>query len=167
MGCPYTFETMLANYPRKADYPSRTELYTYLGWSKIKPMMESKEWENTCAIRVSVCLIRCGMTFNTPPIGAMVQNSCPDKKLRGQAVILGFKRMAEILKAKWGDPEVVKPVSVATMNDKKGMVVFWKLNGGYPGHIDLLRDTKAGEEFEGEYGSAAYEAESGWYWAGA
>jgi hypothetical protein len=142
MGCPYTFATMWANHPKSSDFADRSTLYPYLGWGNDRTIMTSRDWENTCAIRMSVGLIRCGTSLEVPPIGARVQATCPDARLRGKAVVLGFDRLANLLKTRWGAPTVYRNVSEADLNNKKGVIAYFVLPGsGYPGHIDLIRDT--------------------------
>lgn len=173
MACPYDFGTLWTNYPNTTEYTSRDTLYPYLGWGKDAAMMTSKDWENTCAIRLSVCLIRCGMAFAEAPIGALVGHGCADKRLRGKAVVIGFDRLAKMLKKRWGDPKVLPNVTEQDLNNQKGVVAFYGLPSGYRGHIDIIRDTAMPWTFQGSSGdSTSYEFGSGsyfgsreaWFW---
>ncbi len=173
MGCPYSFGDLWANHAKKSDFASRAELYPYLGWGGDKSMMTSDDWANTCAVRMSICLTRCGMSLESPPIGARVQQSCPDRRLRGKAIVLGFDRLAKILKKRWGAPTVLPNLQQSDLNNMKGVIAFFGLPGGYPGHIDLIRDSAmpwsllifSGDSTSYESGTGSYfGSRESWFW---
>ena len=50
------FELMWNSYPKE----ERTELFTSIGWSDV---VYNPNYQNTCSVRMSICLIRCGIRF--------------------------------------------------------------------------------------------------------
>lgn len=53
-----TFKQLSANYPDKEEFTHDT-LFDEIGWQDLKP---NKSFTNTCAIRMSYCLIRAGIS---------------------------------------------------------------------------------------------------------
>lgn len=125
MAVPYSFTTLLSNFPTD----SREDLYREMGWDSI---IDNPNYENTCAIRVSICLLRCGMSLGG---GELKIWKGP---LQGKRVKIRFDDLAEFLKGEWGEPKVFEPGSRGTLHGQQGVITFWELPSGYGGHIDLL-----------------------------
>jgi hypothetical protein len=62
MSCPFTFAELKTNYPAE---PDRAKFFKEMGWDSL---ISDPNYENTCALRVSVCLVRLGITFPTGEI---------------------------------------------------------------------------------------------------
>ena len=161
--------------PKRSDFNARDELYPDLGWGSNTTIRTSAEWANTCAIRRSVHLVRCGLSLDTPPIGARIPSSCPDQWLRGKAVVPGFDRLARILKDRWGNPTVSPNLKQSDLNHQKGVIAVFGLPNGYPGPIDLIRDTAppwsmlwgltSGDSPESESGTGDdFGSRASWFW---
>jgi len=131
MDCPYTFTQMYANYPQS----ERGLLFKHLGW---KDLIDNQAYANTCAIRMSVCLIRCGLTF---PKGDLLISNPKDKLLDGKRVMIRFSELSDYLLKAWGPPERYHPIREADVAGRQGVIVYYTLPGGYPGHIDVVKVT--------------------------
>ena len=164
MSCPYSFEQLWLHYPH--PHPeTRAVLYRALGWESL---INDPDYENTCAIRMSVCLLRCGLTL---PRGELTIWKGP---LKNRKVMIRYDVLAKYLKLTWGDPEEIEPVEDEAFRGKKGVVVFFGLPGGYRGHIDLIKDEtkpitflwmRLGEERRMVCGSGCYPGSvSAWFW---
>lgn len=163
MSVTVPFASMWAKYP-KPDRESRADLFRSLGWDDL---IDNKAYDNTCAIRMSVCLLRCG--FSIPHGDLTILKGM----LKGKRVKIRFDKLAVHLKAKWGKPEVIQnPTEELLRARGNGVVVFFKLSGGYPGHIDLLQVTRSSYRFlwwtwtsvSSQCGSHCYDCAECWYW---
>jgi hypothetical protein len=67
-----SFNVLRNNYPRKQDI-ERPALFKEIGWDDL---IDNDAYENTCAIRVSMALIKCGVTI---PEGRMAIKNGPHK----------------------------------------------------------------------------------------
>lgn len=123
--CPYKFSELNKNYPRTEREP----LYQELGWSSIA---NNEAYANTCAIRMSICLLRSGMLLQG---GELTIWKGP---LARRSVKIRFDQLALYLEKQWGAPEKFSLADYRKgIAGKRGVIVFWELPGGYPGHIDI------------------------------
>jgi len=165
MAIPIPFSTLWANYPDPRRTP-RDALYRSLGWDDL---IDDPNYHNTCAIRMSVCLLRSGHNI---PTGELKIWKGP---LKGKRVKIRYDGMAKHLKAIWGDPEIlVRPTKQDLEAKGDGVIAFFGLPGGYPGHIDLFDVTKTDfqllfwrwSQTSSACGSGCYfGSREVWYWA--
>ena len=130
MVCPYTFETLKTNFPDEG----RAAFFKKMGWDDL---IDNPSYDNTCAMRVSTCLIRCGMTF---PSGQIKILKGPHK---GNRVEIKWKNLEETLTSEWGEKIKIEPPTQEACKPYQGVILFETLppdeNGNrYPGHIDVL-----------------------------
>src|SRR5262249_37076911 len=86
------FGLVKKNYPRSADV-SHEALFKELGWESLN---DDPNYSNTCAVRMSLCLIRCGMTLS---IGGMrIQKG----EHKGARVETNREKLTNYLAMIWG-----------------------------------------------------------------
>lgn len=130
------FMTLLNNYPTEKEY-SHNELFDAIGWGDLKA---NPAYLNTCAIRMSLCLLRSGVRFP----GRMAIKAGPFKGAKiepGQVRLTNILAMPHILGA---------PVKLTRENrdeglkGKQGLVAFMRIpgytiDGALSGHLDLVQ----------------------------
>lgn len=155
-----TFATLAKNYPRK-KLVDRAELYQEIGWEKL---INDPAYHNTCAVRVSLALIKSGM----PIQGRMPIKTGPYK---GKLIEPGQARLAQLLTHPrlLGQPKKLKPSALAkVVGNQHGIIVFWKIpdyrvGSGLGGHIDIISPATGGVW---ACGSSCYlDAAEIWFWA--
>lgn len=166
MAIPIPFSTLWSNYPDPKTEP-RDALYRKLGWDDL---VGDPNYENTCAIRMSLCLLRSGHNI---PRGELKIWKGP---LKGKRVKIRYDDLANHLKTVWGAPEVIsRPTKSGLASKGDGVIAFFGLLGGYPGHIDLFDVSKTNYEFlfwrwsqtSSACGTSCYfGSREAWYWAG-
>lgn len=130
-----SFQQLSKNYPSKEEF-THDALFDEIGWQDLKT---NKAFINTCAIRMSYCLIRAGI--NIP--GRMKINAGPYK---GKLIEPGQVKLTKILSnPKFFGPPIKfnakdKP---ANLKGKQGIIAFMRIpgyviDGGLSGHIDLV-----------------------------
>lgn len=122
---PYAFTTLNSNFPTE----DREQFFKDMGWDDLIP---NTAYTNTCAMRVSVCLVKCGMTFPTGEIKILKGDH------EGKRIKIRWNELEDVLKAAWGDPTSVTPTNSEACKPYQGVVAFEKLPSGYSGHIDVL-----------------------------
>ncbi|EBH8906713.1 hypothetical protein OFY73_003971 [Salmonella enterica] len=101
------------------DFVDSKDFYAGIGYDQGKL---GAQFENTCAARMSVALIKSGVKFK----GRLLP--IKEGKWKGRSIETGAKFQTEL-------------------GNKKGVVFFWKIdgyNGGSGSHIDLIEPTSAG-----------------------
>lgn len=101
-------------------------------------LQQDPGYENTCAVRMSLALIKSGVTFS----GRLTIKDGPYK---GRKIEPGAKLLADqlIRSDVLGRPifvDVKKPIPA--LLGKKGIIFFWKIVGYGGGHIDLIELTE-------------------------
>lgn len=133
-----TFQRAWANYP-KAGSVTREQLFREIGWDSL---IGNANYDNTCAIRISVCLLRCGV---------MIRSSAGMKALKGplkdMPIEIGQPQMTEQLVEMWGEPDVEVASSEAreAIGGMDGIASFDGITGylnGRGGHIDVIDGTQ-------------------------
>ncbi|EHF2936787.1 hypothetical protein J0927_003679 [Salmonella enterica subsp. enterica serovar Derby] len=124
------------------DFVDSKDFYAGIGYDQGKL---GAQFENTCAARMSVALIKTGVKFK----GRLLP--IKEGKWKGRSIETGAKNLADILSQAtvFGKPAVWRdPTKFQTeLGNKKGVVFFWKIdgyNGGSGSHIDLIEPTSAG-----------------------
>lgn len=126
MPSPYTFAQLKSNFPTE----DRKPFFKAMGWDDL---IDDDNYENTCAIRVSVCLVRLGMAFPNGKIKILKGDH------KGKKIEIRWSELEAVLKAAWGTPTNVTPTTDEACKSYQGVIVFEKLpDTGYPGHIDVL-----------------------------
>jgi hypothetical protein len=122
------FAMLWTNYPRT---DKREALFEELGWSDIA---NHPGYKDTCAIRMSVGLLRSGLTLP----GASMQVHAG--KLKGKKIEPRQHRLSDTLKLLWGNPEMYDSEKSARdgIGARTGVVSFFRIAGGPGGHIDLV-----------------------------
>ncbi len=117
-----------------SDYVGGDNLYKELGYDIGELMKQNSGYENTCATRMSLALIKAGIHFS----GRMKIKVGPYK---GKTFEAGAKLLADQLAKPnvLGRPEIIQPVNaINRLFGKKGVIFFWKIDGYDGGHIDLI-----------------------------
>lgn len=146
-------------YPTKVPY-DRAKLFELIGWDDL---VANSNYENTCAIRVSIGLLGAGMTIP----GRMKINK---GNLKGKLIEPGQARLSNILarKSMLGAPEKFKGGTAAekAIGMRRGIVSFWRIHptwvGDNQGHIDLV--SPGGRGFLACRGQCFFDAMEVWFW---
>lgn len=129
----------------RKNFPSRTvvtgaQLYESIGHPD---KATNGNWVNTCALRVSLALVRSGMPIAP---GFLTIRGGP---LAGRRIESRQKALSELLRKRWGEPERYKsgPEARLALAGRRGVVSFYRLHGGTDtqGHIDLLGPDSYGD----------------------
>lgn len=151
-----SFNALRGHYPRLAEV-SKKVLFEEIGWDDLIP---NPDYDNTCAIRVSLALIKCGIHI---PGRMRIRRGAH----KGALIEPGQARLSKMLAmpAMLGAPEKFDRGGVdAGIGERSGLVAFWGIpsyNNG--GHIDIISPDDNGLK---TCGSRCYFKSSGyWFWA--
>jgi hypothetical protein len=151
------FLELKTNFPGESAV-SKTELFQEIGWDDL---MSKEEYQNTCAIRMSVALIKSGIDIP----GRMAINKGPWK---GRWIEPGQARLAHMLASPplFGDPEKFSRNTVEDgIGQRHGLIVFWNIPGylnGHGGHIDIISSSSGKIK---QCGSGCYfDSSEFWFW---
>ena len=127
MSCPFSFSQLETHFPAE----DRTLFFKNMGWDSF---INNANYKNTCAMRVSVCLARLGVSM---PQGQFKILKGPQG---GQRVDIKWQSLTQFLTGIWGAPSIINTGNLSTY---KGIIVFEQLppddqGNSYPGHIDVL-----------------------------
>lgn len=109
-------------------------LFKEVGYNYDKLIQQNPDYVNTCAVRMSLALIKSGVDF----VGRMKIKDGPHK---GKTIEPGAKLLADQLARSvvFGKPDVfVSQDAMRRLSGEKGVVLFWKIAGYGGGHIDLI-----------------------------
>ena len=133
-----TFQSLKKNYYSSnelaTNFVDGENLYAEIGYDQADLIKQNPAYINTCATRVSLALLKSGVTF----IGRLPIKS---GKFKGKKVETGAKLLADQLMKPhiFSKPEIYKPSDFLTkVRNRKGVVLFWKITGYGGGHIDLI-----------------------------
>ena len=140
MPSPYTFAQLKSTFPTEKREP----FFKAMGWDDL---IDDDDYKNTCAMRVSVCLVKLGMTFPNGKIKILKGDH------KGKKIEIRWHELEAVLKAAWGAPTNVTPTTAEGCKSYQGVIVFEKLLSGYPGHIDVLDGPKKECLHEDYFGS--------------
>jgi hypothetical protein len=127
------FNVLAHNYPRRS-YVSHDDLFREIGWDDL---IKNPAYENTCATRVSLALIKCGVTI---PHARLPIKKGPYKH---HLIEPGQGKLSHILAASnmFGKPEKFDNSHAHDgIGDRSGIVSFFRLIPGIyeGGHIDII-----------------------------
>lgn len=125
------FDLLKKNYPKPTEI-SREDLYRSIGWDEY---IDKAGFENTCALRMSLCLIGSGMVFAKGEFRVLKG----DKK--GQRVWTSRAHLTAYLETLWGAPtfQVSSAAEAqAQIGDGAGVISFGPLPAYAGGHIDII-----------------------------
>ncbi|WES69431.1 T6SS effector amidase Tae4 family protein [Superficieibacter sp. HKU1] len=149
-----------SSYPGSLDFIASKEFYASIGYDQGKL---GDQFENTCAARMSVALIKSGVKFK----GRLLP--IKEGKWKGRSIETGAKNLADILSQPgvFGKPEIWRDPSKfqAEPGNKRGVVFFWKIDGydgGSGSHIDLIEPTSAGAIC---HSHCYFDCKKIWFWA--
>ena len=139
VGLRPTYGALEIAYPLKSM--PRAELYDELG---IGELTDKREYENTCAIRLSYAVTRAGMVLRK---GGLRINKGP---FAGRRIEPSMRKLAEHLAELWGAPEKYASEEAAKkgIGERRGVAAFFFGEAlplvGAQGHIDLIRARPSG-----------------------
>lgn len=152
-----TFSTLATHYPSNRTI-SQEALYKEIGWDDL---IGKSAYANTCAIRVSVALIKSGVNVR----GRLAIKRGPHK---GKLVEPGQAKLAHMLagNAFLGTPEKFKTVDAdKEIGQRRGIVSFWKIPGylnDNGGHVDLVSPALGGIRVCGS--NCYWSSKEIWFW---
>jgi hypothetical protein len=139
------------------SYADKKSVYSEIGYDIDNLIKQNPGYENTCATRMSLALIKSGVAFS----GRLKIKAGPHK---GRSFEPGAKLLADQLAQKHvlGKPQIFKPTeAISKLNGKKGIIFFWKISGYDGGHIDLIETTNSAQVCN----SACYfSSKEIWFW---
>lgn len=121
------------------SYVDKRALYAELGYNIDELIQQNPGYQNTCATRMSLALMKAGVAF----AGRL---KIKDGAYKGRSIEPGAKLLADQLSQRhvFGRPKVLSPAeAVSKLRGKKGVVFFWKIAGYDGGHIDLIETTNS------------------------
>jgi len=129
---PLPFSVLYANYPTKKTVTPRA-LYESIGHPE---KLSIPGWENTCAVWVSVALVKSGVAISPGYL------SIKANKHKGARIESRQRQLSEFLIKKWGQPEKYAggPAAKKGIGTRRGVISFFNLWGATDpqGHIDLV-----------------------------
>lgn len=155
------YATLKANYyssnELNTNYVDKKRLYEEVGYDIDALIRQNAGYENTCATRVSLALLKSGVHF----AGRLKIKKGAHE---GRAIEPGAKLLADQLSRSgvFGRPLVLQPTeAVRRLQGRKGVVFFWKIAGYGGGHIDLIETVDAVQVCN----SACYfSSQEVWFW---
>jgi hypothetical protein len=129
-----SFPVLQNNFSSNKDLKA-ADLFKEIGWDDL---IENPSYENTCAIRMSLALIKSGM--HVP--GRMAIKKGPYK---GKRIEMGQRNLSQLLahSSRLGAPEKFSGSgAMRAIGKRSGIVSFWRLVPGLyeHGHIDIVSD---------------------------
>ncbi len=141
-----------------SSFKSGEDVYEEIGYELDDLIKQNPAYENTCAIRMSLALIKFGIQFT----GRLKIKNGPYK---GRVIEPGAKLLADQLSnpAVFGKPISLTPKdALAQLKDKKGVILFWKITGYGGGHIDLIEASSAAQVC---HSGCYFSSKEIWFWA--
>jgi len=139
------------------SYKSGEDVYKEIGYSLDDLIRQEPAYENTCAVRMSLALIKSGVDF----IGRL---KIKDGAQKGKMIEPGAKLLADQLMRPvvFGRPDVFSPRdAIARLSGKKGVILFWKITGYGGGHIDLIETSATVQTCNSQ---CYFESKEIWFW---
>jgi len=118
----------------RPSYKNIEEVYTEIGYDAAELVKQNHQYEHTCAIRMSLALLKAGMSFT----GRL---KIKDGELKGRYVEMGAMTLADELRKPhlFGKPSVFlnREKALKGIGNGKGVIFFHTIAGYGGGHIDL------------------------------
>ncbi|MEG6014141.1 T6SS effector amidase Tae4 family protein [Enterobacter hormaechei] len=119
----------------RAGFASGEQVFSEIGYDYSTIIKQQPAYENTCAVRMSLALLKCNVEFT----GRLPIKTGPYK---GKTIEPGEKLLADQLYKShvFGKAEIFKDreAGARSMLGRKGVVFFNKIDGYGGGHIDLI-----------------------------
>lgn len=124
--------------PSNSNYRSGEEIYENIGYKIEDLIKQNKGYANTCATRMSIALIKSGVSFTGRL--KIKKGVYKDRKIETGAKLLADQLMRQNV---FGKPDIcaIPSVAITKIGFKKGVVFFWKITGYDGGHIDLIESS--------------------------
>ncbi|MGO4765323.1 T6SS effector amidase Tae4 family protein [Cupriavidus sp. 2KB_3] len=144
----------------QSNYQSRKtvikeQLFAEIGWEDLIP---KPEYNNTCAIRVSLALIKCGFTLNG-------RIAIKKGKYKGKLIEPGQAKLARMLAERQylGPPEIFpRDDALRSIGSRRGVIAFWNIPdymSGRGGHIDIVTGA-----YQACGSTCFWDATTIWFW---
>lgn len=154
------YNTLRSNYPssnlRSTAYVSQADLFREIGWDDF---IGNSHYANTCAIRVSLALVRSGVTIS-PKSHSLLAG--PHK---GKGVQVNMSRLAELLARPnyFGAYETLTGGTISSARlSRQGVIAFHRIPGYLGGgHIDLIDNRTTADVCSSQ---CYFQAEEIWFW---
>lgn len=121
------------------NHVSREKLHEELGYNDAELLKQNPAYQNTCASRMSLALIKSGVRFD----GRL---KIKTGKYKGRTFEPGAKLLADQLAKPhvFGKPQIINATkAIENLSGKKGVIFFWKISGYNGGHIDIIESTNS------------------------
>ncbi len=141
----------------RSGYVSAEDLYKEIGYTLEELVKQNAGYSNTCAVRVSLALLKAGVAFK----GRLPVKAGPFK---GKMIEPGAKLLADQLKlpSVIGKPKYLKPEDAsAKIGMKRGVVFFWKIVDYGGGHIDLIETVTMEQQCNS---NCYFSCKEVWFW---
>jgi hypothetical protein len=138
-----------------SSYVDKKSLYSEIGYDIDNLIKQNPGYQNTCATRMSLALIKSGVPVN----GRLRIKAGPHK---GRSFEPGAKLLADELSRVIGKPQLLSPSEAPSkLRGKNGIVFFWKISGYDGSHIDLIETSNSVQVCN----SACYfSSQQVWFW---
>lgn len=156
-----TYNRLKAEYPssnpRSATYISQGDLFREIGWDEF---IDNPNYQNTCAIRVSLALVRIGVRIKPKSHNILKGDHA------GKGVEVNMSRLAALLARPGylGDYEILDGTTLGSaLTARQGIIAFHGVPGYTGGgHIDLIDNHGTGDRCA----SACYFGSNEvWFWS--
>lgn len=141
----------------RGERVSEVDLYNEMGIDFAKLKKSNPAYENTCAARMSLALLKSGVSVP----GRMKIQSGP---FAGRFIEPGAKLLADKLMSPTalGKPEIYSGKEAsAKIKNRKGLVFFRRIGGGNVDHIDLIESINAEQVC---HSNCYFQTTEVWFW---
>jgi hypothetical protein len=138
-----SFSTLKSNHYSSnvysSDFKDKKEVYKEIGYGYETLVKQNGQYENTCAVRMSLALLKSNIHFDTPVSRLTIKEGT----YKGRFVATGAKTLADELRKpnSLGEPKTGTNAEKA-METMNGVVLFHRIPGYGGGHIDLVEAGK-------------------------
>lgn len=157
------FKILKANHyssePSDPSYMSATDVYAEIGYDINDLIKQNPGYQNTCATRMSLALIKSGVSFT----GRL---KIKTGQYKNRHIEAGAKLLADqlCLPHVFGKPEFfIDPAKAnANIGSRRGVVFFWKITGYDGGHMDLIETSN---KMIVCHSHCYFDCKEVWFWA--
>jgi hypothetical protein len=142
---------------RNPDFVDAEGLYSEIGYDFHKLVKENGGFENTCATRMSLALVKSNVNFR----GRLRIKSGAYK---GKTIEPGAKLLPDqlALGSVFGRPSILESKNAATaLLNKKGVIFFDRISGYNGGHIDLIEPSATAQVC---HSHCYFNCKQVWFW---